>query len=207
MALNSVFSLAQDPIHSIDDTRMVQSIGKALRGLRKQRGLSLTDLSQFSGVSTSMLSQIENGRSTPSATVLWKIARTLDVPVSFFLDAYESSQPILVSANDEAYWRISANGQCVWRSLIPPRHNRLVEFFEITLKAGGVEEIAPFPEGTRASLALTEGEVKVVLDGHHHTLHRGDALQFSCTMAHSYINPGHGNAVMYLVVRQSERAG
>lgn len=52
-------------------------ISTALRELRAVRNLSLDKLAHESGVSRAMLSQVELGRSTPTITVLWRIARAL----------------------------------------------------------------------------------------------------------------------------------
>src|SRR5688572_27668106 len=57
-------------------------VGANLRRLRVQRGLSLERLARASGVSRAMLGQIELGQSTPTITVLWKIARALDLSIA-----------------------------------------------------------------------------------------------------------------------------
>ena len=61
------------------------SIAENLRALRKARDLSLDQLARLSGVSKSMLRQVEIGRSSPTISVLWKIANGLRVPFSLLL--------------------------------------------------------------------------------------------------------------------------
>jgi ribosome-binding protein aMBF1 (putative translation factor) len=56
-------------------------VGHAVRRIRRERGLSLDALAKESGVSRSMLGQIELGQSVPTINVLWKIARAFGVPV------------------------------------------------------------------------------------------------------------------------------
>lgn len=53
---------------------LIDIIGSNLANIRKERGLSLDQFANLTGVSKSMLSQIENGQKTPTVTVMWKIA-------------------------------------------------------------------------------------------------------------------------------------
>ena len=57
------------------------AIGLNLMNYRKLKNISLDELSRRSGVSKSMLSQIEQNKSNPTVLTVWKIARALDVPV------------------------------------------------------------------------------------------------------------------------------
>jgi transcriptional regulator with XRE-family HTH domain len=175
-----------------------------LRELRKQRELSLNDLAQLSGVSRSMLSQMETGRSIPSVVVLCKIARTFDVPVTVFLKSEASEQPSFLSA-EETPLRISADGKCAWRSLMPEAQERKTEFYELTLRGGAIEKVAPYPQGVRANLAVCTGSLFVVLGGKRHRLTAGDAFEFSASLPHAYINAGNTEALAYLVLRHQPR--
>lgn len=55
-----------------------KSIGKSIRGLRKQRGLTLKQMSRRTGLSVSLLSQIERAESSASVSSLFKISTALD---------------------------------------------------------------------------------------------------------------------------------
>ncbi|MGZ8218560.1 helix-turn-helix domain-containing protein [Methylomagnum sp.] len=196
---------AKPPSLEIEDIDMARSIGRILRELRKERGLSLNELSLASGVSTSMLSQIENGRSTPTVAVLWKIAKALDVPLTHFLQTYESSARAVLLRGQETPVKITGAGLCSWRTLSPDAPNRRAEFYEIVLRGGGVEEVSPIEEGW-VNLALVSGEVVVSLDNRRYALRAGDALQFSANLPHAYLNAGREEALMYLVVSRNRSA-
>jgi len=183
-----------------DESLMAQSIGKVLHELRKQRGLSLNDLASLSGVSRSMLSQVETGRSIPSVVVLCKIARTFDVSVTAFLRKEDAEQPVLLSAK-ETPLRISASGKCAWRSLMSSKEGRKIEFYEILLQGGGMEKVVSYPPGTKASLAVNQGSLLVAIGGQRHRLSEGDVLEFPASLDHAYINPGNEKALIYLVLQ------
>ena len=61
------------------------SVSENLRLARRAQNLSFDELSRRSGVSKSMLRQIEIGRSSPTISVLWKIANGLKLPFSSLL--------------------------------------------------------------------------------------------------------------------------
>lgn len=187
-----------------EEDSIASNIGKVLRELRKQKDLSLNDLAQLSGVSRSMLSQMETGRSVPSVLVLCKVARSFDVPVTVFLKSEDFESPNFVSAN-ETPLRVSADGRCAWRTLMPGGPERKTEFFELTLRSGCVEKVEPYPAWVRANLAVTEGDVLVAINGRRHRLSAGDVLEFSANAAHSYINPSKEEALAYLVLRYQQR--
>lgn len=174
-------------------------IGKVLRELRIYKGLSLNNLAQLSGVSQSMLRQIETGRSVPSVLVLCKIARSLDVPVTVFLKSEVGEPPKFLSA-EETPLRISAGGKCAWRTLMPDGPEGKTEFYELTLRAGGIERVEAYPEGVRANLAVREGWLLVALQERRYRLGAGDVFEFGVGLPHSYINPGKTEVLAYLVL-------
>jgi len=210
MSLHALESSYQPPLAAVENLNareedsIAQGIGKVLRELRKQKELSLNDLAHRSGVSRSMLSQMETGRSIPSVLVLCKIARSFDVPVTVFLKAEGSENPSFISA-DETPLRISADGKCAWRTLMPEGPERKTEFYELTLRPGGIERVQAYPAGVRANLALHEGSLFVALNGQRHRLTAGDVFEFSASATHSYINPGNEEALAYLVLRHQQR--
>ncbi|MGL5802437.1 MAG: helix-turn-helix domain-containing protein, partial [Cetobacterium sp.] len=70
-------------------------IGQRLNRLRKDKNLSLEELSFQTGVSKAMLSQIENGKSNPTVSTLWKISTALKVSFSFFIEGEEEELTVV----------------------------------------------------------------------------------------------------------------
>ena len=61
-------------------------LGKRLRWRRRALGLSLKDISPACGVRFQQIAKYEAGSAQVSAAILWKLARALDVDISFFFD-------------------------------------------------------------------------------------------------------------------------
>ena len=66
-----------------------QSLGVAVRGLRRQADLTVTDLASAAGISIGMLSKIENGQISPSLATIQSLAGALNVPITALFSAFE----------------------------------------------------------------------------------------------------------------------
>jgi transcriptional regulator with XRE-family HTH domain len=175
-------------------------VGANLRRLRGERGLSLEALGKLSGVSRAMLGQIELGQSAPTINVLWKIAKALELPFSALLTAQAPQAGTKVLKAQRTKRLTSHDGSFSSRALFPFDEPRRVEFYELEIKVGGLEEAQPHAAGTRETLVVTRGDVEIVVDGVKHALGAGDAIVFDADVAHSYRNVGDDDALLYLVM-------
>jgi transcriptional regulator with XRE-family HTH domain len=71
-------------------------IGVRLADLRKKRGMNLRELARLSGASTSLISQIEKGKTNPTVQKLQNLATALGVPVSYFFDPHNGDADVEV---------------------------------------------------------------------------------------------------------------
>ena len=79
-------TLRQNP-HSLSEARekvLEVAIGREVRAYRKQKGITVAELSMQTDLSIGMLSKIENGNTSPSLTTLQTLANALSVPLSSF---------------------------------------------------------------------------------------------------------------------------
>ena len=181
-------------------------VGVNLRRLRVRRGLSLERLSKASGVSRAMLGQVELGQSAPTINVLWKIARALDVTFSALISRHSESSTTVLRAV-EAKLLTSHDGQFISRALFPFDEPRRVEFYELRLAPGAVEDADAHPPGTVENLVVTAGAIEIETGGDTHRLELGDSILFEADSPHAYRNAGRVEAVMYLVMTYAEEIG
>lgn len=78
----------------VSPTEVRQRIGPAIRRLRQQQGLSLSDLAQRTDISVSYLSRLEKGRSVPSFTLLSRLGQELGVDIGFFVETEREAQSV-----------------------------------------------------------------------------------------------------------------
>lgn len=181
-------------------------VGRNLRRLRTERGLSLERLAQASGVSRAMLGQVELGQSAPTINVLWKIARAVDVPFSALITSAQATGAKVLRAA-VAKRLTSSDGSFSSRALFPYDEPRRVEFYELKLTPKGVEKAEAHAPGTTENLVVAKGAVAVDIGGQTHELGTGDAILFEADAPHVYRNTGAGEAVVYLVMTYAEQVG
>lgn len=181
-------------------------VGRNLRRLRTERGLSLEKLAQASGVSRAMLGQVELGQSAPTINVLWKIARAVDVPFSALITTAQATG-VKVMRAEQAKRLLSSDGSFLSRALFPFDEPRRVEFYELKLMPKGVEKAEAHAPGTTENLVVAKGSVEIEVGGTKHELGTGDAILFEADAPHVYRNTASGESVLYLVMTYAEQVG
>ncbi len=86
--------LQQDP-HSVGEVRekiLEVAIGRQIRTYRKKMEITVSDLSKMTGLSTGMLSKIENGNTSPSLSTLQTLSDSLSVPLTSFFRQFEEQR-------------------------------------------------------------------------------------------------------------------
>jgi transcriptional regulator with XRE-family HTH domain len=183
------------------------AVGRNLRRIRTRQGFSLERLAGVSGVSRAMLGQIENGKSTPTIALLWKIATALHVPFSTFIDVQDAGGTIVLR-KDQGKVLTSSDRRFSSRALFPFDSERKAEFYELKIAAYHTEEAEAHPPGTRENLVVNRGEIEVTV-GADRPIHlrEGDAVVFDADVAHAYRNLEPAKAVVYLVMTYAEGVG
>ena len=176
--------------------RVCQRIGQ----LRQEAGWSLDVLSQASGVSRSMLSQIEREQANPTLAVTVKIAAAFGLTVAELVDqTHEVPNICVIRAADKGHI-FREDEHCSIRTLSPLNLEKDVEFYELRLAVAGQLTSSPHFEGTREFLTVQKGNVQVKSASEVTDLCKGDSASYRADVAHQIANTGRGEAVVFLVV-------
>ena len=111
------------------------NIGKRLRELRLRQGLTIVKLASAVGVTSGLISQVENGTADPSLTTLRGISDVLRVPIFYFFISTKP-EPKVKSA-DERYLLSAADGLVEYEFISDPNEGH-IEFTMVRAKHGGV---------------------------------------------------------------------
>ena len=176
-----------------------EHLGRRVKKLRTDRGWSLDNLAHASGVSRSMLSEIEREKANPTLAVTYRIASAFAMTISELIESSEKQAAIqVVRANDRAQvYRSDKN--CQIRTLSPLNLEKDVEFYEVTLRPGGELRSTPHYEGTREFLTVEGGTVRLESGSDTSELTRGDSATYRADVPHAIVNIGEGEAVLFLV--------
>lgn len=155
----------------------------ALRAARRARGLSLDAVAKLSGVSRSMVSQIERGESSPTVATLWNLTRALQVDFAGLLEPRSAPAIDLIRAADAP--AISGRGEGVHiRILSPPETVGSHEVYDLVFAATGRLVSEPHGPGCREHLTVIEGTLRVTSGDCAETLGPGDTARYPADRPH-----------------------
>ena len=180
---------AEDGSYRLEDK--VAAVGKAIRTLRKERGLSLRELSQLAGLSTGFLSMVERGRSSLALTSLNNVAKALDTELA---DLFASERKVRVShplphvsrAKEDGRLSI-ASSQRVYKVLSPRAPGLVFEPLLVTMGPNSDLEEPYSHEGEEFAYVI-EGELIFAVDSEEYRLGPGDSIHLLPTVPHAIRN-------------------
>ena len=180
-------------------------IARRVHSLRAGLGMTLDALSRCSNVSRSMLSLVERGESSPTATVLEKIASGLGVSLAtLFEDASAASYP-LSRGRERSTWRDPQSGY-LRRNISPANFPSPIQIVEVMLPAGA--RVA-YESGARAmsihqQIWMRQGRIEVTVGTVTWRLEKDDCLAMHLDGPVTYRNRTRSQA-RYIVVITTER--
>ena len=181
-------------------------IASRVRGLRTDLDITLDGLAEKSKVSRSMLSLVERGESSPTATVLEKIASGLGVSLAtLFDDASAPANPVS-RRDDRTSWRDPQSGY-LRRNISPANFPSPIQIVEIVLPAGArvAYETGARDGSIHQQIWVLEGSLEVTLGRVTYRLAKDDCLAMRLDEPTAFRNRTRKPA-RYLVIIASERS-
>jgi len=154
-----------------------------LKEARRAQGLSLDAVARLSGVSRSMVSQIERGNSSPTVATLWNLTRALQVDFAGLLDAAPARQIEMLRAGDVPTIESRGSG-CTIRILSPPQEAGRHEVYELRFVAGGVLDSPPHRRGAQEHLSVIDGQLELIVGTSMERLGPGDTARYAADVVH-----------------------
>lgn len=168
-----------------------------LKDARRAKGLSLDAVAKLSGVSRSMVSQIERGESSPTISTLWNLTRALQVDFAGLLD--EGPDRRIEVLRSDVVPTIESHGTgCAIRILSPPEEAGRHELYDLRFSEGGALDSQPHAQGAREHLTVVEGNLSVTSGEATEHLRAGDTARYPADVAHRITADGPTHA--FLVV-------
>lgn len=173
---------------SDEDRDTAVHAGTRVRAVRKRRGLSLTDISQRTGIAELTLEEIEAGRMDPPLGMVIKLAKALEMKMGYFISG-EETRPFTIIRHDDrkviSRYDSKKGKQYgyTYESLAAYKKDRHMEPFLVTLEPADTEEERSAHDGQEFIYVL-EGTMEVRLGEEVHLIHPGDAIYYDSTVPH-----------------------
>ena len=164
--------------------QIIEAVSTNLRSIREARNLSLDQLSELTGVSKSMLRQVETGKSTPTIATIWKIANGLRLSFTSLLHKplveaevvpFKSGEPLTAQ---EGHYRLYP--------LIPFDPQQSFETYYVEIDPGTAFAGEPHHGNTHEYVFVTGGKLEIAVDQKAFVINQGEFLRFPANSPHDY---------------------
>ena len=166
-------------------------VAKNIKRLREENKLSMDELAKLSGVSKSMLAQIERGDGNPTISTLWKISNGMKVP--FDALTVRPKNPYEIVRTAELQPLLEDGGKVKNYSLFPDDENR-------RLDKDSYWESEPHLKGTVEFITIFAGKIEIYADGQSFVVEKGESIRFKADVIHSYKNIGQESAILHMIL-------
>ena len=164
------------------------TVANNLKRIREERKLSLDKMAELTGVSKSMLGQIERGESNPTITTVWKIAGGLKISFTALLNT-PLSDTVIIHSND-IQPLTEDNGRYRVSPFFPYEDGRRFEVYTIEIDKGGYLYADAHGDGTQEFITVFDGELTIRVNNEEYTVQKGGAIRFKADKPHVYHNSG-----------------
>jgi transcriptional regulator with XRE-family HTH domain len=183
-------------------------IGRKIRELRKKAGFVLQDLSDRTGLSKPLLSQVEKGVVSPPIATLLKISKALNVNIGFFFQDNDPEEKVVLVRRDESkvidsrYFGREESGY-YYEALAYKKSKKCMEPFLVEFKRMKAEKLSYFSHEGEEFIYLLEGTLEFRTENEQYVLNPGDSLYFESSIPHAYRALERKNAKALTVVYPS----
>jgi transcriptional regulator with XRE-family HTH domain len=167
-------------------------LGLQIRQRRRIKDFTLTELSDKSGLSVGLLSQIERGISSPSLKSMTQICSALGIPVSWLFDSGSTDNPVEkgLVVRRSSRKRLDLGTFGVTKELLSPDLGGEMQIYLVTIRPGGQSGPETYTHrGEEGGLVLA-GALELTVDDRIVVLYEGDSFRFCSSLPHRFANPG-----------------
>lgn len=180
-------------------------IASNLKALRIAKQLSLGDVAERTGVSKSMLGQIERGESSPTISTLWKIATGLQVSFTSLMEQPEPTPQLIRESDMQPL--TGDEGRFLLYPVIQSCAERPFEILDLVLAPETFSASQPHADGTQEFVLVYEGVLEIRLGAvqTNYRVHHGEVLHYHADQCHTYHNPGCTITRAVMVIQYTAR--
>ncbi len=174
-------------------------LGEKIRKLRQERRLTLQELSELSGLSKPLLSQIENDQVIPPLATLLKIAKGLRVGIHYFFEEEGDRQKFVLVRGDEGPMssrrpKSDLTQGYLYRPLAPGVRHKEIEPFLVEFQNTEWDDSFYYRHPGEEFIYLVEGELEFHYAGETMLLKPGDSVYYDSSEPHGYVSVGDRKA-------------
>ncbi|PJD99081.1 MAG: hypothetical protein CK427_16410 [Leptospira sp.] len=168
-----------------------------LKKIRKAKKNTEESLTKLSGVSQSVLRQIENGKNDPSIITIWKLYKILNFPFNVFTESEDDQISYLTRSYNFRLLRFTNV-----KNKIKPLHrtNLNFHFYKIRISPHGIENSKLHSFGSIENLHIAEGSLELDRDIKKYILNKSDSIYINANVKRTFFKPGFNPNNIFKVI-------
>ena len=176
-------------------------IGKRLRQLRKEKNITLEDLSKKSGVALATLSRMENNKMTGTIQSHTSICKSLGVSIAELYQELEDEskviEPVLRSQRTEHFVH---SKKAKYELLVMKAMEKKLMPLMIKMATGGETQEEKNKPGVEKFIYVLTGTIDTTVADQKYSLKKGDSLYFDASLPHTLKNTSKSEAEAICIV-------
>lgn len=180
-------------------------IGKSLKILRKERKMTLKELSKKSGVQIATLSRIEHNIMTGTLTSHINICKALSISLSdFYRDIETDQKSVSLIKQREKQKPFSVHSKKSTAEILTTEiANKKMMPVLVSIKKGGETQKTESKIGSERFIYIMDGKVRARIGKEDYTLSKGDSIYFDASLPHIFYNTAKGETSFLSIISPS----
>ncbi len=167
----------------------MMKIGKRIRKLRKERGMTLEELSQKSGVALATLSRMENNKMTGTLASHNGICKALGASLAdLYRELEDESKTVDTVPKQRRTEHFLHTNKAKYELLVTKTLDKKIMPLMVRLEAGGKTQKEQNKPGVEKFIYMIAGTMDAVIGDQTYPLKRGDSLYFDASLPHVFRN-------------------
>ena len=179
-----------------------RNIAYNLKRIRKSRNMSLDMLAEKTGVSKSMLGQIERGESNPTVATVSKSME--GIKISFEDLIYKQEEEVVLVEKKNLSTYKEKDGEFKIRTVFPYSKERSFEFFYLEIESGCSFQGNNYGDNSWLYATAFRGNITVLVENTRYQILEGNSLRFPAFKEYMLANEGAVKAEGYLILSHGE---
>jgi transcriptional regulator with XRE-family HTH domain len=173
-------------------------IGAKIKARRLSNRQTLKQLAEKVGCTSAYLSQIENGKVSPSIASLKKISEALQANITDFFMEVAPDEPVVLRADQRVLISLERWSAEIWSMVADTKNKRMQPFYTVIQPGGGSHGFYSHV-GEEFGIVL-KGQLEIELDGATHLVHQNESFYYSSSLPHHWTNTGKAETIVVWVI-------
>ena len=175
--------------------KKTQPIGKRLLKLRRGKKLTLKNLANETGLSTTYISQVEKGELMPPVSVLLQLSKALEIDSSLLL---REEKKRAAKASAEGYRKRTED--YTYETLTPEASHKHLKAFKVFIDPKTEHKGVSYQHQGEEFQYVIKGKVEVMVGDNRNVLGPGESLHFNSSIVHKLRNISSEKAELLVVL-------